>query len=53
MIEQLAAYIEPGRPWENGFYESFNGNSRDNFLDGEIFYSPREAQIIVGNGQAI
>ena len=42
------AYIEPGSPWENGFCESFNGTFRDNLLDGEIFYSLREAQIIVG-----
>ena len=42
------AYIEPGSPWENGFCESFNGSFRDNLLDGEIFYSLREAQIIVG-----
>ena len=42
------AYIPPGSPWENGFCESFNGTFRDNLLDGEIFYSLREAQIIVG-----
>ncbi|MBU3603390.1 IS3 family transposase [Polynucleobacter sp. AP-Kaivos-20-H2] len=42
------AYIEPGSPWENGFCESFNGTFRDNLLDGEIFYSLKEAQIIVG-----
>ena len=43
------AYIEPGSPWENGFCESFNGTFRDNLLDGEIFYSLKEAQIIVGS----
>ena len=42
------AYIEPGNPWENGFCESFNGTFRDNLLDGEIFYSLKETQIIVG-----
>ena len=41
-------YVEPGSPWENGFCESFNGTFRDNLLDGEIFYSLKEAQIIVG-----
>ena len=41
-------YIEPGSHWENGFCESFNGTFRDNLLDGEIFYSLKEAQIIVG-----
>ena len=42
------AYIEPGSPWENGFCESFNGAFRGNPLDGEIFYSLKEAKIIVG-----
>jgi len=42
------AYIEPGSLWENGFCGSFNGTFRDNLLDGEIFYSLEEAQIIVG-----
>ena len=41
------AYIEPGSPWENGFCESFNGRMRDELLNGEIFYSLREAQIII------
>jgi len=42
------AYIEPGSPWENGYCESFNGTLRDNLLDGEIFYSLKEARVIVG-----
>ncbi|MBU3606989.1 IS3 family transposase [Polynucleobacter nymphae] len=42
------AYITPGSPWENGFCESFNGTFRDNLLDGEIFYSLREAKVVVG-----
>ena len=42
------AFIEPGSPQEDDFCESFNGSFRDNLLDGEIFYSLREAQIIVG-----
>ena len=42
------AYIEPGSPWENGYCESFNGTFRDELLDGEIFYSLKEAQIVVG-----
>jgi len=41
------AYIEPGSPWENGYCESFNGRMRDELLNGEIFYSLREAQIII------
>ncbi len=41
------AYIEPGSPWENGFCESFNARFRDEMLNGEIFYSLREAQILI------
>jgi len=41
------AYIAPGSPWENGFIESFNARLRDELLDGEIFYSLREAQIVI------
>ncbi|PHR25417.1 MAG: IS3 family transposase [Hoeflea sp.] len=41
------AYIEPGSPWENGYCESFNGRMRDELLNGEVFYSLREAQIII------
>jgi len=41
------AYIEPGSPWENGYCESFNGRFRDEILNGEIFYSLKEAQIII------
>jgi transposase InsO family protein len=40
------AYIEPGSPWENGYIESFNARLRDELLNGEIFYTLREAQII-------
>ncbi len=40
-------YIEPGSPWENGYCESFNGKLRDELLNGEIFYSLREAQIVI------
>jgi len=41
------AFIEPGSPWENGYCESFNGRMRDELLNGEIFNSLREAQIII------
>jgi transposase InsO family protein len=41
------AYIAPGSPWENGYVESFNARLRDELLDGELFYSLREAQIII------
>jgi len=41
------AYIEPGSPWENGYNESFNGKLRDELLNGEIFYSLKEAQVLI------
>jgi len=42
-------FIEPGSPWENGFVESFNGKLRDELLHGEIFYTLKEAQILVAD----
>ena len=41
------AYIMPGSPWENGYCESFNARFRDELLNGEIFYSLKEARIII------
>jgi len=41
------AYIEPGSPWENGYCESFNSKLRDELLNGEIFYSLKEARIVI------
>jgi transposase InsO family protein len=41
------AYIERGSPWENGFIESFNARLRDELLNGEIFYTLPEAQIVI------
>jgi transposase InsO family protein len=41
------AYIAPGSPWENGYIESFNARLRDELLDGEIFYTLKEAQIVI------
>lgn len=43
------AYIEPGSPWENGYCESFNARLRDELLNGEVFTSLREAQVIIEN----
>jgi hypothetical protein len=39
-------YIEPGSPWENGHCESFNSKLRDEFLNGEILYSLKGAQVL-------
>ena len=41
------AYIEPGSPWENGFCESFNARLKDEFLNGDIFYTLKEAKILI------
>ena len=41
------AYIMPGSPWENGYCESFNGKLRDECLNGEIFYSLKEARTVI------
>ena len=41
------AYIAPGSPWENGYVESFNARLRDELLDGEVFYTLREAQVVI------
>jgi len=41
------ADIEPGSPWENGYCESFNSKLRDELLNTEIFYSLREAEVLV------
>ena len=40
-------FIEPGSPWENGYNESFNGKFRDELLNGEIFYTLKEAQVLI------
>ena len=41
------AYIEPGSPWENGYCESFNSKLRDELLNGELFFSLAEAQVLI------
>ena len=45
-ISVTTAYIEPGSPWENGYCESFNARMRDEFLNGELFGSLREAEVL-------
>ena len=46
-VEAKTLYIEPGSPWENGYCESFNGKLQDECLKGEIFYSLKEAQVVI------
>jgi len=40
-------FITPGSPWENGYVESFNGKLSDELLNGEIFYTLREAKVLI------
>src|SRR5262249_48984049 len=47
VVGAKTAYIERGSPWENGYIESFNARLRDELLNGEIFYTVREAQIVI------
>jgi putative transposase len=46
-LEVKPLFIEPGSPWENGYVESFNGKMRDELLAREIFYSLKEAQVLI------
>ena len=46
-LEVGPLFIEPGSPWENGYNESFNGKLRDELLNGEIFYTLKEATIMI------
>ena len=47
LVGSKTVYIEPGSPWENGYCESFNARFRDELLNGEIFYTLKEAQVII------
>ena len=39
--------IEPGKPWQNGTNESFNGKFRDECLSAEWFRNRLEAKVII------
>ena len=41
------ALIEPGKPWQNGVVESFNGKFRDECLSLEWFRSRAEAKVVI------
>ena len=43
------AYIEPGKPWQNGAVESFIGKFPDECLHTEWFLNRTEARIIIEN----
>ena len=41
------AHIAPGKPWQNGTNESFNGRFRDECLNMEWFRNRREAAVLI------
>jgi putative transposase len=43
------ALIDPGKPWQNGADESFNGKLRDECLSLEWFRSRTEARVVIEN----
>jgi putative transposase len=43
----VTAYIEPGKPWQNGVGESFHSRFRDECLDREWFHTPQEARVLI------
>ncbi|MCJ2011763.1 IS3 family transposase [Methylobacterium sp. J-076] len=47
VVGSATAYIEPGSPWENGYCESFNAKLRDELLNGEVFYTLKEARVVI------
>ena len=46
-LEVTTLFIEPGRPWENGYTESFNGKLRDELLNREVFTALIEAKVLI------
>ncbi len=51
-VDVKTLYMEPGSPWENGYCESLNPKLRDELLNGEIFTTLREAQVLIENWEA-
>ena len=43
----MPLFIAPGKPWQNGKCESFNGKLRDECLSREWFSSVKEAQVLI------
>jgi putative transposase len=41
------ALIDPGKPWQNGVGESFNGKFRDECLSLEWFLSRAQAKVVI------
>ena len=47
LLGKVVACWAHGRPWENGYIESFNGTLRDELLDREIFTTLEEAKVLI------
>jgi putative transposase len=50
-LEVASLFIESGSPWENDYNESFNRKLRDELLNGEMFYTLKEAKIMIERWQ--
>ena len=46
-VGSKALFIEQGSPWENGYIESFNGKLSDELLEGEVFDTLLEANVLI------
>jgi len=45
-------FIEPRKPWQNGFAESFHARLRDECLNQEIFYFAHHAKVLIEGWRA-
>ena len=45
-------FIEPGKPWQNGYAESFHSRLRVECLNQEVFYSAKHAQVLLDDWRA-
>jgi len=43
-----ARFIQPGKPWQNGFIESFHSILRRDHLEVEVFFNLLDAQLKTG-----
>jgi putative transposase len=50
-LEVCPLFIEPSSPWENNYNELFNGKLRGEVLNGEMFYTLKEAKITIERWQ--
>ncbi|WP_139806731.1 integrase core domain-containing protein [Deinococcus hopiensis] len=40
-------FIQPGKPWQNGYAERFHSRLREECLKREVFYSAKHAQVLL------